>query len=84
MAVNICPHCEQAYGEAGCTTQYVRGLPVKPYGGESYWDADGADQISPTCHDCGAEQGEHHHHNWDMAECPVCGGQLVACEHGRR
>ena len=31
------------------------------------------------CHDCGAEEGEHHQLNCDMERCPFCGRQLIGC-----
>jgi len=33
------------------------------------------------CHDCGAPEGYLHLPGCDMEECPICGGQLITCEH---
>jgi hypothetical protein len=32
-----------------------------------------------VCHDCGVKEGEIHHWNCDMEECPKCGCQLISC-----
>lgn len=48
-----------------------------PYGQESM------DWSRENCHDCGADRGELHLPGCDAEECPVCGGQLIGCEHGR-
>jgi Zn finger protein HypA/HybF involved in hydrogenase expression len=34
------------------------------------------------CPDCGAERGEIHKNGCDVEQCPVCGSQLISCEHG--
>ena len=50
--------------------------------------ADGAEEQpvyigrdAETCHDCGAERGEHHAMGCDVEQCPTCGRQLIGCEH---
>ncbi len=37
----------------------------------------------PTCHDCGAEEGQFHSHFplCDQEQCPWCLTQLLSCEH---
>ena len=34
----------------------------------------------PTCHDCGAKEGELHQPGCDMERCPFCGRQLITCD----
>ena len=33
------------------------------------------------CHDCGIERGGYHHPGCDMEGCPICGSQLLTCDH---
>ena len=37
----------------------------------------------PTCHDCGAEEGQFHDHFplCDQEQCPICLEQLLSCPH---
>ena len=32
-----------------------------------------------SCHDCSVFTGQLHHIGCDMEQCPVCGGQMLAC-----
>jgi hypothetical protein len=52
--------------------------PLLPYGAETRWGR----SARPTgrCHDCGVEPGGFHHLGCDVAECPVCRGQLFICD----
>jgi hypothetical protein len=34
------------------------------------------------CHDCGAKPGEFHDPGCDTEQCPLCGFQVISCEHG--
>lgn len=34
------------------------------------------------CHDCGVEEGKLHKKGCDNDFCPICGMQLMCCEHG--
>lgn len=33
------------------------------------------------CGDCGAKMGEYHKLYCDIQRCPICGGQLLSCDH---
>ena len=33
------------------------------------------------CHDCNIKHGQVHHGGCDVERCPVCGLQLISCEH---
>lgn len=33
------------------------------------------------CRDCGAKMGEYHQLYCDIQRCPICGGQLLSCDH---
>jgi len=33
------------------------------------------------CRGCGAAPGELHDHGCDWEQCPVCGEQLIGCDH---
>jgi hypothetical protein len=41
--------------------------------------SDEKEKQGPTCHDCGAREGELHQFGCDMERCPFCGGQLIGC-----
>jgi hypothetical protein len=45
----------------------------------AYVDERGAHAGRARCGDCGVAHGGWHHPGCDMAECPVCGGQLLSC-----
>lgn len=45
--------------------------------GDSY-----AGKKSAVCQECFARPGRWHHADCGMERCPICGEQLVACEHG--
>lgn len=34
-----------------------------------------------NCHDCGVPPGAMHHLGCGMEKCPLCGGQLISCDH---
>ncbi len=34
-----------------------------------------------TCPDCGVTEGELHAAGCDREQCPICGYQLIGCEH---
>lgn len=40
------------------------------------------DNKAAVCCSCSAHFGRWHHYGCDMERCPICGEQLVACEHG--
>lgn len=42
------------------------------------WDEGNPDAV---CGDCGAKFGEQHKAGCDIERCPVCGLQLITCEH---
>lgn len=37
---------------------------------------------NPVCPECYAQEGRWHHWNCSVERCPICGEQLVTCEHG--
>jgi len=39
------------------------------------------DEPSGRCHDCNIKHGGYHHHGCDVERCPICGQQLISCEH---
>jgi hypothetical protein len=39
---------------------------------------------SEKCHDCGAERGELHITGCDVEQCPMCGAQLISCDHAQQ
>ena len=40
------------------------------------------DEVPGTrCGDCGAKMGEYHMLYCDLQRCPICGGQLLSCDH---
>jgi hypothetical protein len=49
-------------------------FPVNRYGTEVRWG-----KPKGRCHDCGVSPGGVHHLGCDVAECPRCGGQMLAC-----
>lgn len=83
-----CPICNQTMADAdSCDLdrQIERDdgttrAPI-PYGAESKWEGTGVEPPAGNeqCHDCGVEAGGYHHPGCDMAECPFCGGQYLAC-----
>lgn len=53
-----------------------RDIPRVRYGKEqSDWHAD-----TVPCHDCAVIAGEFHVPGCDVEECPICHGQLIACD----
>lgn len=34
------------------------------------------------CPDCDVKQGDNHKPGCDREQCPVCGTQLIGCDHG--
>lgn len=42
-----------------------------------YFEPDGS-----CCPDCGISKGFYHKLGCDREQCPVCGQQLIGCEHG--
>lgn len=64
----------------GCTFKYVQtddGKSVKrnKVGDEGWVD------VGKRCPDCGAMYGYYHHPYCDVERCPVCGSQLLMCDH---
>lgn len=59
-----------------------------PYGEETHEveELSGIDLYIPResarCHDCQVERGKLHNPGCDVEQCPVCGRQLIGCEHG--
>jgi hypothetical protein len=47
-----------------------------PYGGETNF----TDAAGEHCHDCRVVKGHLHHPGCDQEECPLCHGQLFACD----
>jgi hypothetical protein len=63
-------------GREGCLPTLLIGGKLHnrlPHGTDAY-DVD-------DCNDCGVQLGAVHHVLCDRERCPVCGGQLIACEH---
>lgn len=36
--------------------------------------------VNKYCHDCGILNGGVHHMGCDMERCPICDGQMIACD----
>lgn len=78
----ICVYCEQEMRTARtCSVRHLDrdgvAHPLPPYGAEMR----GGRPARPRgrCHDCGVEPGGFHHLGCDVAECPLCRGQLFIC-----
>ncbi len=39
------------------------------------------EEPSGRCHDCNIKHGEVHHWGCDVERCPICGLQLISCDH---
>lgn len=88
----VCRFCDQEMVVAlSCSVQamhqnHVR-YPLVPYGSEVRYervrDRDGIEfpypPDPPRCGDCGVRLGAFHHLGCDVAECPICDGQLISC-----
>ena len=73
-----CGYCDQEMNGTACTTT------TTVINGKPYQRTDQAHQVPEgrPCHDCGAPAGGLHHPGCDMEACPICGGQLLSCDHG--
>lgn len=76
-----CEFCGKEMLEAkGC-----KKIPIA-WGGNSYSPirATTSDALlkEGRCHDCNAAPGYYHHPGCDRERCPICGLQLITCEHG--
>lgn len=72
-----CFRCGENMKESsGCihdrTITFADGEEATPIANEATY--------APSCHDCGAVEGEYHHPGCDMEECPRCGGQYFICD----
>jgi hypothetical protein len=82
----ICERCDRRMLIAeGCTGEMIEtphgAYPPIAYGDEA-WVFLNDPYPSERCHDCGCLPGHYHHQRCDVAECPACGGQYLAHEHG--
>lgn len=80
----VCKLCGGRIGSTvGCRTRsityknkrYQRIKVGDP--GDTYAGKKGA-----VCSDCSAQFGRWHHYKCEMERCPICGEQLITCQHG--
>lgn len=77
-----CVFCDQEMTTAAsCTVAVLHRagtpFPLPEYGREAYYRR--GRRPSGRCGDCGVSPGGAHHLGCDLAECPVCRGQLLSC-----
>jgi len=81
----ICTHCgKEMHNSNGCIKKMVIDSKVFdriPYGSEKRFGGGFGKNMpeNKRCHDCNTLKGRYHHLGCDMEECPICGGQLIAC-----
>lgn len=68
----VCTRCDQEMTEhVSCTTTVFHRQGV------AFALPTNRDRFD--CGDCGAPPGGHHHPGCDLADCPVCGRQMLSC-----
>ena len=80
----VCEKCGGRIGSTcGCRTRTF-DFSGKPYRrikvgdpGDKFHGVAGA-----VCPECSAQAGRWHHWKCGIERCPICGEQLIACEHG--
>lgn len=80
----VCQKCGGRIGSTcGCRTRTF-DFAGKPYRrikvgdpGDKFHGVTGA-----VCPECSAQAGRWHHWKCGIERCPICGEQLIACEHG--
>jgi hypothetical protein len=81
----MCDFCRNDMAEkpVGCVSfpLIVNGRHYEPIG----WGSETGPQatyhlnLDGPCGDCNAPRGGLHHPGCDLAQCPVCGGQMLGC-----
>ena len=70
-----CEDCEQEMLHSkSCDFDMIR------INGETYKRNTVYHDVNEYCHDCGILNGGVHHMGCDMERCPICDGQMIACD----
>ena len=77
---NICPNCKSKVAiELSDTSMFPAKGKRDKYDPIPHHDPTGR-----RCPDCAVAEGEYHKSGCDREICPVCGLQLLSCEHGKQ
>ena len=74
MMCNQCRGSKYMVMPKSCTHGYVKiGETIYERNTEHH-------DVNEECHDCGIINGNIHHWGCDMERCPICDGQMIACD----